>query len=61
MNPLELNNYKNMGAYYLGDLSNNQVVKKLQELYNQDLPIKGYHQSDIVEICLGIFMSKGSR
>lgn len=58
-----LTSLKNAGYFILEndpDHEKDKVIKDLQNLYHKIIPIKGWHQSDIIAVCLGIYFSRNS-
>jgi len=52
-----LKRLRDIGRYYTSEPNQSNSVKAFQKLWNEGLPIKGYHQNDILEICLGIHLT----
>lgn len=56
----EMKKLKEKGVYYLEELETTDMfLRKLQQFYVQNLPIKGWNQSDILAVFVAMYMEKG--
>jgi hypothetical protein len=56
----EIKKLRVKGVYYLEELETTDMfLRKLQQFYVQDLPIKGWSQTDILAVFVGMYMEKG--
>jgi hypothetical protein len=56
----EMKKLRVKGVYYLEELETTDMfLRKLQQFYVRDLPIRGWSQTDILAVFVAMYMEKG--